>query len=169
MATQVIDLGLVKGPKGDPGAQGAQGERGLQGIQGPKGDPGTNGAPGAAGTPGKSAYQYAVDGGYTGTEAVFNGALAAVPGSILVFNGKTVATSAWAANTTVAGYGFRAAIACAGVTANHRPDVAFGAADAVGGNFAPVSESYAGGVYIYCKTQPTATVTVPSIMCVKGV
>ena len=88
----------------------------------------------------------------------------------LVFTGKTAAVSAWAANTTYSaqGYGFRAAVACAGVTASHRPDVAFGAADSVGGNFAPIADSYAGGVYIYCKTKPTATVTIPSIVCIKG-
>ena len=88
----------------------------------------------------------------------------------LVFTGKTVAVSKWSANSTYSaqGYGFRASVACAGVTASHRPDVAFGAADAVGGNFAPVADSYAGGVYIYCKTKPTATITIPSIVCVKG-
>ncbi len=88
----------------------------------------------------------------------------------LIFTDKTVAVSKWSANTTYSaqGYGFRASVACAGVTASHRPDVAFGAADAVGGNFAPFSESYAGGVYIYCKTKPTATITIPSIVCVKG-
>jgi hypothetical protein len=89
----------------------------------------------------------------------------------LVFTGKTVATTAWAANSTYSaqGYGFRASVACAGVTTSHRPDVAFGAADSVGGNFAPFCESYAGGVYIYAKTKPTATITIPSIVCVKGV
>ena len=88
----------------------------------------------------------------------------------LVFAGKTVAVSAWAANTTYSaqGYAYRASVACTGVTTFHRPDVAFGAADAVGGNFAPVADSYAGGVYIYCKTKPTATITIPSIVCVKG-
>lgn len=88
----------------------------------------------------------------------------------LVFTGKTVAVSAWSANSTYSaqGYAYRASVACTGVTASHRPDVAFGAADAVGGNFAPVADSYAGGVYIYCKTKPTATVTIPSIVCVKG-
>lgn len=93
-----------------------------------------------------------------------------VDSKTLVFTGKTVAVSAWVANSTYSaqGYGFRAAVACAGVTASHRPDVAFGAADAVGGNFAPIVESYAGGVYLYCKTKPTATVTIPSIVCIKG-
>ena len=88
----------------------------------------------------------------------------------LVFTGKSVAVSAWTANGTYGAqeYGYRAAVPCTGVTASHRPDVAFGAADTVSGNFAPVSDSYAGGVYIYCRVKPTATVTVASIVCIKG-
>lgn len=54
-----------QGPKGDTGATGPQGPKGDTGPQGPKGDTGT------AGTDGKTAYQYAQDGGYTGTEAEF--------------------------------------------------------------------------------------------------
>lgn len=46
---------------------------GKDGAQGPKGDPGEAGADGA---PGKSAYQAAVEKGYTGTEEEFNAALA---------------------------------------------------------------------------------------------
>lgn len=46
-------------------AQGPQGETGPQGIQGPQGDTGKDGADG------KSAYQYAQEGGYTGTETAF--------------------------------------------------------------------------------------------------
>lgn len=65
MATTVVDLGLVKGPKGD------KGDPGEIGPQGPKGDTGAPGSDGAAGAAGKSAYQYAVEGGYTGTEAKF--------------------------------------------------------------------------------------------------
>lgn len=63
-----------KGDKGDPGPQGPQGEVGPQGPQGPagpQGEQGPKGDPGAPGTDGKSAYQYAVEGGYTGTEAEF--------------------------------------------------------------------------------------------------
>jgi hypothetical protein len=74
------------GPKGDTGAQGEQGERGLQGEQGPKGDKGDqgiqgekgkdgaagpNGQDGKDGANGKSAFEYAQDGGYTGTETEF--------------------------------------------------------------------------------------------------
>ena len=86
-----------QGPKGDTGDTGPQGERGPkgeQGIQGPtgpqgpagndgakgdKGDTGPQGpagATGAAGAAGKSAYQYAHEGGYTGTETEFAAKLA---------------------------------------------------------------------------------------------
>lgn len=80
------------GPKGDTGPQGPQGEigpkgdtgaQGPQGVQGPKGDTGNvgpqgpKGDTGATGADGKSAYSYAQDGGYTGTEAEFAAKLAA--------------------------------------------------------------------------------------------
>lgn len=68
------------GPKGDTGATGPQGPQGIQGEtgpQGPKGDTGAEGAAGPAGADGKSAYAYAVEGGYTGTEAEFAAKLAA--------------------------------------------------------------------------------------------
>lgn len=47
------------------GPQGEQGPTGATGPQGPKGDTGATGADG------KSAYQYAQEGGYTGTETEF--------------------------------------------------------------------------------------------------
>lgn len=68
-----------KGEKGDPGdagPQGPQGEKGETGPAGPQGETGEAGPEGAAGTAGKSAYQYAKDGGYTGTEAQFAAKLA---------------------------------------------------------------------------------------------
>ena len=61
-----IDLGYVLGPKGDPGEPGRDGTDG------------TPGAPGAPGTDGKSAYQYAKEGGFVGTEEQFYTALAEV-------------------------------------------------------------------------------------------
>ena len=66
-----------QGEKGDTGAQGPQGEQGPAGATGPKGDTGATGPAGATGADGKSAYQYAQDGGYTGTEAEFAAKMAA--------------------------------------------------------------------------------------------
>ena len=60
-----------KGDKGDTGAQGPQGKQGPKGDTGAQGEKGADGATGATGADGKSAYSYAVDGGYTRTEKEF--------------------------------------------------------------------------------------------------
>ena len=57
---------------GMPGVAGAN----IRGPAGADGAPGQDGADGAPGAAGKSAYQAAVDAGYTGTEEEFNAALA---------------------------------------------------------------------------------------------
>ena len=62
-----------QGPKGDAGETGPKGETGATGAQGPQGETGETGP---AGTDGKTAYQYALEGGYTGTEAEFSSKLA---------------------------------------------------------------------------------------------
>lgn len=69
------------GPKGDKGDLGPAGETGPKGDTGPAGETGPRGADGAPGLDGKSAYQAAVDGGYTGTEAEFNLSLGAISNS----------------------------------------------------------------------------------------
>lgn len=89
-------------------------------------------------------------------------------GSILTFGSQSVATTAWSADTTYDGYSFRASIPLSGVNADYVPSVTFGIADATSSNLAPVADSYAGGVYIYAKEQPSAVVSIASIICVKG-
>lgn len=93
-----------------------------------------------------------------------------VDSKTLAFGPQTVATSAWAANTTYSaqGYGYRASVPLSGVTADHIPDVTFAMADAVSGNLAPLADTYAGGIYIYAKEQPSATVNIASVVCTKG-
>lgn len=71
-----------QGPKGDTGATGPAGPKGDPGAQGPEGPQGETGATGAAGpagadgADGKSAYAYAQEGGYTGSESEFAAKLA---------------------------------------------------------------------------------------------
>ena len=67
------------GAKGDPGPEGARGPQGVQGVQGETGARGPAGPAGADGADGRSAYQQAVDGGYTGSESEFNAILASGP------------------------------------------------------------------------------------------
>ena len=75
----------------DVDAQAWQNIGSLQGPPGPAGQNGADGAPGAAGAPGtdgKSAYQYAVDGGYGGTEEEFRELMGTGPW--LPLNGGTM-------------------------------------------------------------------------------
>lgn len=60
------------GPKGDRGEQGPKGEVGPQGLKGeigPRGEQGSKGDVGPQGVQGISAYQVAVNNGYTGSES----------------------------------------------------------------------------------------------------
>ena len=84
---------------------------------------------------------------------------------VLSFTNKTVATSAWVSNTTYTDFPYRAAVACEGVTVKHYAEVTFSPTDALEGSFAPVAESYDGGVYIYASEIPEAAVTIPTIVC----
>ena len=65
------------GPKGDKGDKGETGPQGPKGDTGPQGPTGATGAQGPAGADGKSAYQYAQEGGFTGTEEELAAKLAA--------------------------------------------------------------------------------------------
>ena len=87
----------------------------------------------------------------------------------LRFTNTAVTTGAWSADATYSGYGFRASITLSGCLATMIPEVIFAPTDADSGNFCSVAESYNGGVYIYAKTAPTATVTIPTITLEKAV
>ena len=65
------------GPQGPAGPAGAQGPAGTAGADGAQGPAGADGKDGADGADGKSAYAYAQEGGFTGTEAEFAAKLAA--------------------------------------------------------------------------------------------
>lgn len=88
---------------------------------------------------------------------------------VKIFQNVTVAASAWANSSTYAGYPFAAVISCAGVTAEHVPEVTFGVTEATGGNFAPVALSGAGTVTIYAAEKPGGAITLPVIKCEKAV
>lgn len=77
---------------------------------------------------------------------------------------KTIATSAWASDTTYADYPYRASIALPSITAVSFVEIVFSPADATSGNFAPVCDTYAGGVYLYAKAVPDAAITIPTIV-----
>lgn len=81
----------------------------------------------------------------------------------------SVPTSAWASDTTYEEFPYRAAVAITDCTTEYKPDVTLSLAEATSGNFAPIAETYAGGVYIYAAELPEATITIPSITLLKEV
>lgn len=87
----------------------------------------------------------------------------------LQFTDTSVDASAFIADTTYEDFGYRAEIPLSGVLASMTPEIVFGCADALGGNFAPVAECYGGGVYIYASSVPDATTVIPTIICWKAV
>lgn len=69
-------LTVKNGKNGKDGAKGERGEQGEKGEQGIQGETGAKGEPGEKGTNGKSAYQYAKESGFSGTESEFSQKLA---------------------------------------------------------------------------------------------
>lgn len=86
----------------------------------------------------------------------------------LQFNNVTVPKSSFIEDSTYSDYPYRAAIALDGVISSMIPEVILGLVDATDGNFAPVAQSYNGGVYLYAASPPEYAVTVPTIICWKG-
>lgn len=77
---------------------------------------------------------------------------------------KTIATSAWASDTTYADYPYRASVALPPITAVSFAEIVFSPVDATSGNFAPVCDTYNGGIYVYAKAVPDAAITIPTII-----
>lgn len=86
----------------------------------------------------------------------------------LCFSDTTVSASDFVADTTYEAYPFRATVPLSGVIASMIPEVVFSMADAIGGNFAPVAETYGGGVYLYATAIPDGDTVIPTIICWRG-
>lgn len=88
---------------------------------------------------------------------------------VTVQNNVSVPTSAWVSDTTYEDYPFRAAVAIIGCTKNHLPEVVFSLVNATSGKFAPIADTYDGGVYIYATEVPPEAMTIPTIKLTKVV
>lgn len=114
----------IQGPQGKEGAtgpagrDGAQGPQGIQGPQGVVGPEGPQGPAGVAGADGKSAYQTAVESGYSGTETAFNEALASINTYRVRKATVTLPTASWE--------NLSQAVTISGVTVNSKVDIQFG-------------------------------------------
>ena len=88
--------------------------------------------------------------------------------NILTFSNITLETTSWIEDTTYEEFEYKADIPCEGETAEFFSDVVFGVAEAISGNYAPISLTGDGTVTIYAVEQPESTIVIPSIICSKG-
>ena len=65
-------------------------------------------------------------------------------------------------------YNYKGTIPISGITTRDIVNITFNIAQAASGNFAPISSTYNGGVYIYAKEIPTSTINV-DLEIIKGV
>lgn len=86
----------------------------------------------------------------------------------LQFSDVTVPKGAFAPDATYQDFPYRASIALSGVIESMIPEVVLSVDDALSGNYAPVSESYNGGVYLYAGSQPDSGITIPTIILWRG-
>lgn len=76
----------------------------------------------------------------------------------------SVATSAWADDSTYSDYPKAATVSISGVTADMVPEVVFAPGDATSGNYAPVAVCVANGVKIFAAETPEAAITLLTIV-----
>lgn len=86
----------------------------------------------------------------------------------LQFNNTVVAVTDFVADTTYEDFAYRVEVALEGVLESMIPEVVLSLADATSGIFAPVAESYNGGVYLYASDVPESAITIPTIIVWKG-
>ena len=86
----------------------------------------------------------------------------------LQFSNVSVSKGDFVSDTTYQDFPYRAGVSLSGVIESMIPDVVLSVDDALSGNYAPVSESYNGGVYLYAGSQPDADITIPTIIMWRG-
>ena len=82
----------------------------------------------------------------------------------LLFQNVPVIRSSWKADSTYPSYGYVSSIKLTGVTSSHFVEVVLGSDDAISGQFAPIVDSYNGGVKIYAADIPLKQLTIPTII-----
>lgn len=87
--------------------------------------------------------------------------------SVLIFQNKSIATSAWVSDTAYEDYPYKTNISCSGVDTNYFPEVAFNMVDATSGIFSPIAESGSGIVTIWANEIPDHAVVV-NVKCSKA-
>ena len=86
----------------------------------------------------------------------------------LQFRNVSVSKSSFVADATYQDFPYRACVALIGVIESMIPEVVLSVDDALSGDYAPVAESYNGGVYLYAGSPPDTDITIPTIILWRG-
>ena len=86
----------------------------------------------------------------------------------LQFSNVSVSKGSFVSDTTFQDFPYRASVALSGVIESMIPEVVLSVDDAISGNFAPVAESFNGGVYLYASSPPDSDITIPTIILWRG-
>lgn len=86
----------------------------------------------------------------------------------LQFSNVSVSAVDFVSDTTYQDFPYRAGVALSGVIESMIPEIVLSVEDATSGNFAPVAESYNGGVYLYAASAPESDITIPTIIAWRG-
>lgn len=86
----------------------------------------------------------------------------------LQFSNVSVSKGDFVSDTTYQDFPYRAGVSLSGVIESMIPEVVLSVDDALSGNYAPVAESYNGGVYLYAGSPPDADITIPTIIMWRG-
>lgn len=82
-----------------------------------------------------------------------------------LFTNTAIPSASFASDSTYEDFPYRATIALSSVNSSMIPELTFGLEDAVEGIFAPVAETYNGGIYVYANEIPENTTIIPTIIC----
>lgn len=85
-----------------------------------------------------------------------------------LFTDTVVPASAFSETGEYDAYPYRASVSLDGVLASMIPEIIYGMEDATSGNFAPVAETYNGGVYLFATDIPEGDTEIPTIICWRG-
>lgn len=85
--------------------------------------------------------------------------------SKLVFLNTAILPAAFENDETYVDYPYKASLVLSGVTSTMIPEVIFGLTEILEGIFAPISETFNGGIYLYSNTIPIETIIIPTIIC----
>ena len=86
------------------------------------------------------------------------------------FTSVVVDKTSFVQDTTYEDFPYRAAVPLTGVKVSMYPEVVLDVADSMSGIYAPVVQSYNGGIYLYANTQPMHDLIISSIVCwIRGI